>query len=90
MFDMLQTSQDVLSREKDGIRGSKEGQEAVLLLTVIQHLEFTGLFGICVVALTADGRVSNGNGACHGKCLVGGMDNVCSDLHHGDVAVYCS
>ena len=78
-------------RKENSIRRCKKGKETILLLTVVENLNFIGgIFGtffvrIGVVSLATDGGVSDGNGACHGECIVGGMDDVGAYLHHGDV-----
>mmetsp|Transcript_41067 Transcript_41067/g.86282 ORF Transcript_41067/g.86282 Transcript_41067/m.86282 type:complete len:238 (-) Transcript_41067:662-1375(-) len=91
VFNIFETRQDVLPREENGVGCREEGQETILLLPIVKDLEFVGsivvafLVSIGIVPLAANGRVANGNGACHGQCLVGRMDDVGTNLHHGDV-----
>ena len=81
----------MLPRKENSIRCRKKRKKSILLLTIVQHLNFIGcifrmfLVRIGIVSLSTNGGVSDGNGACHGECIVGGVDDVGTNLHHGDI-----
>lgn len=78
----------MLAAEEYGVGCSEEWKQAVLLLAIVEDLKF-GVFAgaVGVVALATYGRVADGDGACHGECFVGTVDDVGPYLHHGDVSV---
>lgn len=91
LFDAIQSGKDVMTGEENGVGSGEEGEETVLLLAVVQDLEFGGrvvrVVFVGIVTLAANGGVTNGNGACHGEGFVGGVNDVGANLHHGDVTM---